>query len=89
MAARAVHAHRDEPGVAKHSQVLRHRRLGDAELTLHDRRDLTRGHLVGDEELEDAAAHRVAEDVEGVHHPPVYAAVVRAAASSACGRGVP
>ena len=89
MAPWAVHAHRDEPGVAKHSQVLRHRRLGDAELTLHDRRDLTRRHLVVDEELEDAAAHRVAEDVEGVHHPPVYAAACARPLSSACGRGVP
>ena len=67
----AVDAHEHEPGVTKHSQVLGHRGLRDPELALHDRGDRTGRHLVVDEELEDAPAHRVPEDVEGVHHPPV------------------
>ena len=71
MAAGAVGAHADETGIAENAQVLRHRRLGDPELVPHDPGDRARRQLIVDEQLEDAAAHGVAEDVEGVHQPPV------------------
>ena len=71
VAAGAVGAHADEPGIPEDPQVLRHGGLGDPELVLHDPRDRARRQLVVDEELQDATSHRVAEDVEGVHQPPV------------------
>ena len=69
--ARAVGPHADESGVPEDPQVLRHGGLGDPELVLHDPGDRTRCQLVVDEEFQDAPSNRVAEDVEGVHQPPV------------------
>ena len=63
----AVGAHRGEAAVAQHLQVLRHRRLGDAELALDHLDDAARRRFAVGEQLEDAPAHRVAQDVEGVH----------------------
>ncbi|AKF03537.1 hypothetical protein DB32_000686 [Sandaracinus amylolyticus] len=52
--------------------MLGDRGLRDPELAPDDRDDLTRGVLaVGRQELEDAPPHRVSQDVEGVHQPPV------------------
>ena len=56
----AVGAHRGEAAVAQHLQVLRHRRLGDAELALDDLDEAARRRLAVGQQLEDAAAHRVA-----------------------------
>src|SRR5215213_5048583 len=56
-----------EAVVPQHLQVLRDRRLRDAVLGLHDRADLTGGELTAGEQLEDPAAHRIAEHVESVH----------------------
>ena len=66
-AARALAAHAGEAAVAQHAQVLRHRGLRDAELALHRLDDGARGLLAAGQGLEDAAAHRIAEHVEGVH----------------------
>src|SRR5262249_61963466 len=56
-----------EAAVAEHLQVLRDRGLGDAELGPHDRGDRARGQLTLGEQLQDATANRIAEDVERVH----------------------
>ena len=53
--------------------MLGDRGLGDAELLLHDRGDLAGRLLAVGEQLQDAAADRVAEDVEGVHAATVTA----------------
>jgi len=66
-------AHGGEAVLAQDTQMLRHARLGDAELSLHDRRDRTRGLLAIGEELEDAPADRVAEDVERMHGTTISA----------------
>src|SRR5215468_3689103 len=68
-APRAVAAHAGEASLAQHLQVLRDRRLGNAELALDDRDDVARAVLAAGEQLQDAAPDRVAQDVEGVHHP--------------------
>jgi prolyl-tRNA editing enzyme YbaK/EbsC (Cys-tRNA(Pro) deacylase) len=47
--------------------VLRHRRLGDAELLLDDGTDLTGRPLAVGEQVQDPPADRITEDVEGVH----------------------
>ena len=64
----AVGAGGGEAGFAQHAQVSGDTRLGDTELALDDGAHGSGGELamVG-EELEDAAADRVAENVEGVH----------------------
>jgi hypothetical protein len=69
---RALGANGREAVLAQHPQVLRHRRLGDAELRLHHGSERARRLLAVGEELEDAAAHGVAEDVEGVHERIAY-----------------
>jgi hypothetical protein len=46
---------------------VRDSRLRDAELGLDDPDNGARGVLAGGEQLQDAAAHGVAEDIEGVH----------------------
>jgi hypothetical protein len=65
----AVGADGGEAVLAQDAQVLRHARLRDAELGLDDGTDGARGLLAVGEELEDAPADRVAEDVERVHGP--------------------
>ena len=67
-AAGAVGADRGEAGLAQDAQVGRDAGLGDAELALDDRADRARGLLAVGEQLEDAAADGIAEDVEGVRH---------------------
>jgi hypothetical protein len=47
--------------------MLRHRRLGDAELTLDDGADRPGRLLTTGEQLEDPAPDRITEDVERVH----------------------
>ena len=66
-AAGAVGSDRREPAVAQDPEVLRHGRLGDAELGLDDRGDRAGWELAVGQELEDPPPHRVAEDVERVH----------------------
>ena len=56
-----------EAVVAQHLEVLAHRRLADPELVADPGRHVARAGLAGGEQLEDAAAYGVAEDVEGVH----------------------
>jgi hypothetical protein len=53
--------------LAQHPQVLRHARLGDAELLLHERGHLAGRALAVGEQLKDPAPDRVTEDVERVH----------------------
>lgn len=57
--------------------MLGHRGLGDAELALHDRGHLARGALAVGKELQDPAADRVTEDVEGMHPAIVYKEAVK------------
>jgi len=66
-AARALGTHAGETVLAEDLQVLRHGRLGNAELRLHDRGDLPGGSLALGEQLQDPAPDRVAENVEGMH----------------------
>jgi len=61
-----IHARVDEPGIAEHPQVLRHRRLADGELV----NELADGALAVAEQVEDAPALRLGEDVEGEGHTP-------------------
>ena len=56
-----------ETAVAQDPQMLRDRRLTDAELGSDDVHDLPGRLLAGGEQLEDAPPDRVAEDVERVH----------------------
>ena len=56
-----------KPDLAQHAQVLRHGGLRDAELALDDVADLARALLAVGEQLEDAPADRIPEDVERVH----------------------
>ncbi len=65
----AVGADRREAGLAEHAEVLRHRRLRDAELVLDDLAQLAGTELAVGEQLEQASPHRVAQDVECVHGP--------------------
>ena len=64
---RPVRADRREAAVAEDLEVLRDGRLRDAELGLDDRGDRPCRQLAIGEQLEDAAADRVSEDVERVH----------------------
>lgn len=63
----ALSPHSGEPAVAEHLEVLRDGGVRDAELRGDGRRQLARGALTVREQLEQPAADRVAEDVEGVH----------------------
>src|SRR5688572_5214793 len=62
-AAGAHRAHSGETVVAQHSQVLGDGGLGYPELLLHHRPDLSRRLLAPGQQLEDAAADRIAENV--------------------------
>ena len=70
-APRAFGAHRREPALSQHLQLLRDRRLGDAELPRDDFDDLAGGVLTLGEELQDPAPNGIAEDVERMHQVPV------------------
>lgn len=63
----AVRAHRRERLLSQDAQVLRNGRLGDAELILDDRAELAGGSLAVREDLENAPAYRISEDIERVH----------------------
>jgi hypothetical protein len=63
----AFGAHRREPRFTQDAEVLGHRGLGDPELGADDLGDRARRLLTGGEELEDASADGIAEDVERVH----------------------
>src|SRR3954452_14145132 len=65
--ARAVGAHLREPTLAQYAKVLRHGRLADAELVPDGRRAAARRPLAVGQQLEDAAADRLAQDVERMH----------------------
>jgi hypothetical protein len=71
-ATRAFGAGGGEASFAEDAEVSRYARLGDAELTLDDGGDGARGEFAHGEELEDAAADGIAEDVERVHHSLLY-----------------
>jgi hypothetical protein len=58
--------------LAQDPQVLRDRGLGDPELGLHDRAERPRRLLAIGEQLEDAAADGIAQNVEGVHWYGAY-----------------
>ena len=66
-AAADLRAHRGEAVVPQHFQVLRYRRLADANSALDGRTDRTRCQLAVGEQFEDAPADRIAQDIEGVH----------------------
>ena len=63
----ALGAHAREPRFAQDAEVLGHPRLRDAELGTDDLGDRARRVLTGREQLEDASADGIAEDVERVH----------------------
>ena len=63
--------YRGEAVVPQYFQVLRHRRLSDRELVLNGRTDRTRCQLSVGQQLEDAPADRIAQDIESVHHTTV------------------
>ena len=66
-AASAVGAHGGESRLAQHAQVLRDRGLRDAELARDDLAEVAGAALAVREQLDDAPADRVSEDVERVH----------------------
>ena len=66
-APRPLGPYRREPAVSQHLEMLRNGRLGNPELVADDGAYRTGGQLVVGEQLEDPAAHRVAEYIERVH----------------------
>lgn len=74
---RAHGTHPGEPVLAQHLQVLRHGRLGNAELVLHNRGHLTGGPLTVGEQLENPPPNGITENVEGVHHTILYKGAVK------------
>src|SRR5688500_8563920 len=76
---RPVSANGREPALAKHLQLLRDRRLRDRELPGDYLYDFARRVLALGKQLENSTTHRIAEDFERMHQPPVYAAIVRSA----------
>src|SRR5690606_22453174 len=66
-ATRPFTAHVRKAALAQHLEVLRHRRLADAEFGLDHLDDLARRVLAFRQQFENAAANGIAEDVEGVH----------------------
>src|SRR5258705_3883355 len=75
-AARSISAHIRKAALAQHLEVLRNRRLRDAELALDDRDDVARALLAARQQLQNPAANRIAEDIESVHQPPFGGAPV-------------
>jgi len=72
-AARAVGSYRGESVVPQHLEVLGDGRLGDAELALDHLAERAGGKLAVPDQLQDAAAHRIAEYVERVHQAKISA----------------
>lgn len=66
-AARSLCPNPGEPAFTQDAQVLGDSRLADAELVCDDGHDLARRAFILKEELEDASADRIAEDVECMH----------------------
>jgi hypothetical protein len=66
-AARALWPNRGESVVPQHLEVLGYGRRRDAELALDHRAERAGGELAAPEQLQDAAAGRIAEYVERVH----------------------
>src|SRR4029077_727662 len=62
-----IRPHRRKTVVAQHLQMLRYRGLSDRELVLDGCADRARRHLAVGEQFQDAAPHRIAQDVECVH----------------------
>src|SRR5262245_18692686 len=56
-----------KPVISQHFQMLRHRRLRDRELVLHDGADRPGRYLAVGEQLQDATAHWITQNVERVH----------------------
>jgi hypothetical protein len=74
----AFGSHRADAGetlLAQHPQLLRHRRLRDAELRPDDPDDLAGGAFTTSEQLDDPPAHRVGEDRERLHQPSAEGSV--------------
>lgn len=63
----AVGAYRSETIVPQNFQMLRNRRLADREFILDGRGDVACRHLTVGKELQNAAPHRLPQDVERVH----------------------
>src|SRR5829696_1257176 len=82
----ALRAHAHDTGVAQDAQMLRHPRLADREAV----DQLADGPFAVTEEVENAPALRVREDVEGGVHPRVdYSIVIYPESDIACpGAGV-
>ncbi len=59
--------HRGEAVIPQHFQVLRHRRLADRELILDGGTDDAGRQLSVGEQLENAPANRITQDIERVH----------------------
>src|SRR5262245_51686444 len=70
-AARPLGTHRRKPALPQDPELLRHGRLGDAELPRDDVNDLAGRMLALDKEFQDAPSNRIAEDIERVHQEPV------------------
>ncbi len=66
-ATRGIDAHSGETAFPKHLQMLRHGRLSHTELRLDDMRHVARGALAIGEQLQEASANRVSENLECVH----------------------
>ncbi|MEY9704176.1 hypothetical protein ABIE71_006919 [Bradyrhizobium diazoefficiens] len=62
---------RREAALAQHLEVLRHGGLRDSELRPDRLDDLAGRHFPGRQQLEDATAHGIGEDLEDVHQLPV------------------
>lgn len=65
----AVGSYCGETVVPQDFQMLRNRRLADRELVLDGRGDGACRHLAVGEQLQNAAPHRLPQDVERVHIP--------------------
>src|SRR5882724_7386020 len=68
-AARSIRAHIRKAALAQHLEMLRDRRLCDAELALDDGNDVARALLAARQQLQNPAANRIAADIESVHQP--------------------
>ena len=68
----ALGAHRGEPRVAQHPEVLGDRGLADPELGRDRIADRARRHLALGQELEDPPPDGITENVERLHRRPLY-----------------